>query len=420
MPRQSRRREEPSDVAGPTAVREPGLAVRPRPAPFFLRRRFLRLFLPVAALAAVGLITLAAYGNLLLPFVRLVTLEGAMGSKADFFDDERVRELLLRHHMQVHVTHRGSREVALGDLDSFDFVFPSGQPAAELVIQRRLDEGMTNSVYRPFVSPIVLATYRQYAETLRAAGVATPRTTPGFDRPYFYNLDMGRFLDLVRAQKSWDDLNISAYGFANGNQVLAQTTSVCTSNGAATYLGVVSYLARSGVPTTEPEAVNLATEVKPLLRDQGLFSPNPLGIYLAPEGRQIAPIIVIYEHQYLAHQLRHRERSGQLDGDRVLLYPNTEFQTQPEFIVLNEDADRLGRLLETDPDLRRRALELGFRVLDPLTGENSSEQLSRFLAGRGVPEPSTASGDTRALLPNVPLLEKMITVVGDCPPVGPK
>jgi len=58
----------------------------------------------VASLAVVGLVALLVFANLLLPFERLVTLEGGMGSKADFFEDEQVRDLLLRHHIRVHVT----------------------------------------------------------------------------------------------------------------------------------------------------------------------------------------------------------------------------------------------------------------------------------------------------------------------------
>lgn len=65
---------------------------------------------------------------------------------------------------------------------------------------------------------------------------------------------------------------------------------------------------------------------------------------------------MIYEHQYLANQLHRRERFGELDGDRVLLYPSTVSQTQPTLVALNEDADRLGRLLTIDPDLRRSML----------------------------------------------------------------
>ena len=401
------------------SAEEPSLAVRPRPASFFLRRRFLRPFTPVASLAVVGLVALLVSANLLLPFERLVTLEGTGGSKAEFLDDEGVRELLLRHHMRVEVTRQGSRSAATADLNSLDFVFPSGQPAAELVTQRRRAAGQYASPNRPFVSPIVLATYREYAETLRAARVATPQATPGFDQPYFYDLDIGGFLNLGRAGNSWDDLNIGAHGFTNGNTVLAQTTDICTSNSSATYLGLVSYLTRNGLPTTERDARDLAAEIKPLLRGQGLPARAPEDIYFIPEGREIAPIVVIYEHQYLAHQLRHRERFGELDGERVLLYPSTVFQTEPTLIALNEDADRLGGLLTTDAGLRRRALELGFRVLDS-NREDSSEQLAEFLAERAVPVPSMAASDTRALLPDVPLLEEMIVTTGDCSPVVPK
>jgi hypothetical protein len=391
---------------------EPSLAVRPRPAPFFLRRRFLRPFAPVASLAVGGLVALIVSANLLLPFERLVRLEGTMGAQAHFFGDERVRQLLLRHHMRVDVIRQGSRDGATSNLGSLDFVFSSGQPAADLVVQRRRAEGKYYSQHRPFVSPVVLATYREYAETLRAAGVATPQVNSGFDRPYHYNLDMVGFLGLVRAEKSWDDLNGRAHGVTNGNKVLVQTPSVCTSNSGAIYLGLVSYVVHGRIPSDGEEAADFATEIKPLLDEQGLPVPAP-EIYFRPEGRQTAPIIVLYEHQYLADQLDHRERFGKLDDDRVLLYPNTALQNQPQFVALNEDADQLGRLLITDPDLRRRALELGLRVLDP-GRETFSEQLSTLLAERGVPVPSPGS-DTRAVLPDTPLLEKMISVF--CPPV---
>ncbi|HKR50839.1 MAG TPA: hypothetical protein VJT72_14905 [Pseudonocardiaceae bacterium] len=393
---------------------EPSLAVRPRPAPLFLRRRFLRRFAPVASLAVGGLVALLVSANLLLPFERLVTLEGTMGAMAHLFNDDRVRDLLLRHHLRVNVIRQGSRDGATGDLGSLDFVFTSGQPAADLVVQRRRAEGKYYSQHKPYISPIVLATYREYAETLHAAGVATPQVSRGFDRPYYYTLDMAGFLGLVRAEKSWADLNGRAHGVANDNKVLAQTPSMCASNSGASYLGLVSYVVHGRVPATAEEAADFTNKIKSLL-DDSLPLPAP-EIYFRPEGRPTAPIIVLYEHQYLADQLGHRERSGELDDDHVLLYPNTAVQAQPQFVALNEDADRLGRLLITDPDLRRRALELGLRVLDPGRG-TSSEQLSTLLAERGVPVPSAGS-DTRAVLPDTPLLEQMISV--GCPSVMPK
>ena len=393
---------------------EPGLAVRPRPAPLFLRRRFLRRFAPVASLAVGGLVALLVSANLLLPFERLVTLEATMGSMHQLFSDDRVRDLLLRHHLRVNVIRQGSRDGATGDLGSLDFVFTSGQPAADLVVQRRRAEGKYYSQHKPFVSPIVLATYRGYAETLHAAGVATPQVNRDVERPYYYTLDMVGFLGLVRTEKSWADLNGRAHGVTNDNKVLAQTPSMCASNSGASYLGLVSYVVHGRAPATEEEATDFAIKVKPLL-DDSLPPPAP-EIYFRPEGRPAAPIIVLHEHQYLAYQLGHREQSGELDDDHVLLYPTTAVQAQPQFVALNEDADRLGRLFITDPDLRKRALELGLRVLDPGRG-TSGEQLSTLLAERGVPVPSPGS-DTRAVLPDTPLLEKMISV--SCPSVVPK
>ena len=175
---------------------EPSLAVR-RPLPWFLLRRFLRSFTPVAALAVAGLVALFVSANLTLPFEKLVTFNGSMGAQAYFFEDGRVREMPLRHHMRVNVIRQGSIAAVTGDLESLDFVFPSGQPTAELLVERRRTARGYYSVNHPFVSPIVLATYRDYAETLHAAGVATPQNTPGFDRPYYYNLTMAGFLGLV-------------------------------------------------------------------------------------------------------------------------------------------------------------------------------------------------------------------------------
>jgi hypothetical protein len=415
MFRKPRSQGERLDLAAPDA-REPSLTVR-RPVPWFLRRQFLRSFTPVASLAIAGLVALFVSANLRLPFEKLVRLEGSMGAQAHFIDDERVRELLLRHHMRVNVVRQGSLAAVTGDLNSLDFVFASGQPAAERLVERRRAAGEYYSLKRVFVSPIVLATYREYAETLRAAGIATQQVTPGFDRPYYYNLDMAGFLDLVRTEKSWNDLNGRTHGVINGNQILAQTPNVCESNSGGTYVGLVSYVVHGRVPNDEKEAADFATKIKSLISRQGLAVIAP-ETYFLPDGRQNAPIIVLYEHQYLAHQLDHRERFGKLNDDLVLLYPNTAFQAQALFIALNDDADRLGELLLTDPDLGDRALGLGLQVINPY-GMNVSEQLSEHLAEQGVPEPSSNS-DTRAVLPDEPLLDKIISVVGDCPPVGPQ
>ncbi|MER5523575.1 hypothetical protein ABT075_03040 [Streptomyces sp. NPDC002677] len=62
-------------------------------------------------------------------------------------------------------------------LKGMDVVFPSGQPAAKMILDRQ--QGVSAKSARPFVTPLVLATFREYAETLVKAGVAGPQ--PGSD-----------------------------------------------------------------------------------------------------------------------------------------------------------------------------------------------------------------------------------------------
>jgi hypothetical protein len=164
-------------------MEEPYLTIRHRPSGFFLRRRFLWSFLPVTLVAVVGVALLLVSGNALLPFEPTVTVEGKMASKTDYFLDEEVQRILLKHHLRVHITTAGSRDIATHDISAYDFVFPSGAPAGNLILSRLKAQGRSTTVYKPFTSPIVLATYREYPEALRAAGVATAQTDPSQPDP---------------------------------------------------------------------------------------------------------------------------------------------------------------------------------------------------------------------------------------------
>ncbi|WP_328923674.1 hypothetical protein OG429_02920 [Streptomyces sp. NBC_00190] len=398
-------------------VEEPRLAVRRRSSGVWSRRSLLLFFLPALATVLTGLTALAVSGNLLLPFESVVVLEGKVASKRDFFEDEEVQRILLKHRVKVHITSSGSREVALRDLADFDFVFPSGQPAGDLITGVRASAGQYAKVHRPFVSPIVLATYREYAETLQDAGIATPLPAEGADRPLYYSLDMQQFLDNIDRGQRWNDLGIRRHGISNANQIVTQSPDVCSSNSASTYLALVSFTWRGDgpdVPGTTQEATSRANSIKHLM-EQGLPAADVFRTYVSPEGKGIAPVIVAYEHQYLTYQVQHRAESDRLDSERVLLYPSTQFITQPQFIALNTKGEQLGDLIVKDPELRRRAMELGFRILDP-AGEVAGDQLSRFLNERNVPVPALRGDDTHSPMPRIRPLEQMISIIGDCPP----
>ncbi|WP_254550184.1 hypothetical protein [Catellatospora tritici] len=403
---------------GSTTVAEPSLAVRSRPAPFGLRRRFLVPFGAALTCVVVGLSVLIPSGNIALPFEQTVVLEGKMASKGDFFEDPEVKRLLMRHHLQVHVTRTGSRDVALHDLAGYDVVFPSGQQSADLIIAQRQSATPPayTRVYRPFTSPIVLATYREYAEALSAADIAEPQRGAPAGQSLYYTLDLAKFLDVAaNPTKTWNSLGLTDFGVSNGNAVLAHSPNICSSNSSSTYMGLVAFVSNGNrVPRDLAEATALAQKIKPLVTAQGLPGADLFRPYITPEGKGSAPVIVVYEHQFLSYQLGQVARTGQVDRSRVLLYPKTNFLTQPQLIALNEQGDRLSRLVTEDPDLRRRAVELGFRVLAPDT-VTESLPLAQHLSAHGIQVPSSGGDDTKAVLPELPLFEEMIKITGSCP-----
>jgi hypothetical protein len=391
---------------------EPTFTVRRPPPPPLRRRGFLRAFLPTAAVALIGVGALLANGTAALPFQPLTVLQGKMGSKEDYFNDPEVQRILLGHHIRVHVTSMGSRDVATTGLESYDFVFPSGQPTAEL-IQRRTAGDPDVKPHRPVLtSPLVLATYRPYAEALVTAGVATPRTD---GESYYYDLRFKPFVQLLRDGKTWQQLGIGEYGVSNDNPVSAHTSSVCTSNGGGSYLGLVAYGVLGRPVATEEETDRVADDIAPLIRASGLPLKSPKQTYFSPDGAATAPINVLYEHQYLQRQTVNRRGTGHLDSTRVLLYPDTGLMTEPGFISLNPAGRRLGDLLESDPDLRRRAVELGFRVVVANDDVPNTPTLAEQLAADHVPVPVDRDGDTKALLPaSIELFERLIVRVGSC------
>ncbi|WP_309140385.1 hypothetical protein [Streptomyces sp. PKU-EA00015] len=407
------------EVGERRTAEEPRLGIRRESRSSWSRRSFLLTVLPLLAAVLTGTTVLAVSGNILLPLERVVTLEGKMASKRDFFEDEEVQRILMKYHIRVHITSSGSREVAVHDISSYDFVFPSGQPAGDLITGERAAANRYAKVHRPFVSPIALATYREYAETLADAGIATAQRGPGSGQPFYYVLDMRKFLQHIHDKRRWNDIGVRRHGITNANRIVAQTPDVCGSNSAGTYLALVAFTWNGGgdeVPDTDREADERGRDIRHLM-EQGLPAADVFRTYISPEGKNIAPVVVAYEHQYLAYQVQYRNRYGKPDAQRVLLYPSGQFVTQPQFIALNKDGDRLGELITRDPELRRRAMELGFRILDP-AGQVAGDQLTRFLREREVPAPAFDGDDTRSEMPRLRFLERMISAVGDCPAAG--
>ncbi|MBG0855657.1 hypothetical protein I2W78_28375 [Streptomyces spinoverrucosus] len=390
-------------------------------------------------LALVGLLSLLITGNALRPFERITVIESRMASKSDYFRDPEVERLLLKHGIRVDIRRLGSRGIATRSLKGLDVVFPSGQPAAKLILDRPDDTGQT---VRPFVSPLALGSFRDYAETLVKAGVATPQRSTNGDPTLYYDLDMAKFMTLLDGvdernnpsdgegtqADTWNGIgydDVAAGDRSNSGSVLVRTSNVCESNSAGTYLSLLAFVANgektpgSSHPNdpkrAEEEVDRISAEIKPLVTLQGMWADEQADSYFSALGESLAPVALIYEHQFLAHQIAHHGKNGKQDTSRVLLYPKPFALTEPQLISLSPQGDRLVELIEEDAELRQRALELGFRIR--VSGEDgASKELDTYLDDHGIQVPVPNRNQTKALEPSLDVLDDIINYVGDCPP----
>ncbi len=302
---------------------------------------------------------------------RQVTLRGLIGSEKEaFFADARVQQALAAQGITVTVEKAGSRAIAgRYDAAKYDFGFPSGAPAA----QRLQVLAKAPNVYNPFYTPIVIASWRPIAEILVANGIAEKQGE------VYYLVDLPRLMALIDKGTRWKELKASA-AFATAKSMLINSTDVRTSNSAAMYLALASYLVNGQqIVQSQEEADKVLPTVAPLFLRQGFqeqSSAGPFEDYLAL-GMGKAPLLVAYESQLVEFWLKNPER---LRSDMVLLYPRPTVFSKHVLVPYTPAGARLGAALENDPVLRELAHEYGFRTGGDTKGPER-------WAGRGVKVP---------------------------------
>ncbi|WP_232840291.1 MULTISPECIES: three-helix bundle dimerization domain-containing protein [Nocardia] len=371
--RVARRELEPDSaqvVAAAAAIDVPA----PRPAPSEPRalplpnRRNALLLGGAAALVAVVVVSLAVRqpdspppATAAAPGLTLV--RGVVGSeKMAFFQDQRVIDALATHGVRIEVHAAGSRQIATSiDLGAYDFAFPSSAPAAERIQRAR----NITTKYTPFSSPMAIATFQPIIDLLTPAGVVKPGAVPA--------IDIARYLRLVRADTEWAQLPDNTTYPVRKN-ILVSTTDPRTSNSAAMYLSIASFVANDNaiVQGTPAEQAVLPTLAK-LFVGQGYTettTEGPFQEYLT-SGMGACPLALIYEAQFVEATAK-----GQITPGMVLAYPSPTVLSKHTLVPLRESGDTIGRLLTGDPVLRELAAAHGFR-----TGDTA-----RFAAAtRGIP-----------------------------------
>jgi hypothetical protein len=325
----------------------------------------------LAAVLAVGVVV-AITASLVsrLSSQPLTTVHGVIGSeKLEYFNDPDVRAAFRRHGLDVQVDAAGSREQATTvDLSRYDFAFPAGAPAA---LKIKTDHHAA-ATYVPFYTPMVVATFRPIAQLLVASHVA-------HDEGSYFTLDVRAYLDLVAKNTRWTDLAGNT-AYPSSKSILITSTDVRKSNSGAMYLAIASYVANSNnVVPDLPTAQAITPRVAPLFLRQGFTessTDSPFEDYLAI-GAGKDPLVMIYEAQFLSRLAAH-DRA--VSADMALMYPDPTVLSKHTVVPLKPNGDRVGRLLQTDPDLQRLAARHGFHTADPAA-------LTSYLKSRGVAQP---------------------------------
>lgn len=297
------------------------------------------------AAAAAGSVP-AADGNTV---VRILT-----GSeKLDFLRDPELAKALDAEGIVLDVQKAGSREIATHpDLKTFDVAYPAGVAAAQKIAAATGSRRMSNSFY----TPMAVASWKQLLPPLEANGIV--RRQGGA----YYIADMHKLVGMMEQGARWKDLQPNP-AYAVSKSVLIGSTDVRTSNSAAMYLALVSYVANGdNVVDSDAAADQVVDRLLGLFSKQGYqesSSSGPFEDYVTMKLGK-SPLVMVYEQQFLQYAFRQTS----IDPDMVLLYPQPTVLTKHTIVALTDKGARFADVFERNPEVRKIASRYGFRGSD--------------------------------------------------------
>jgi hypothetical protein len=278
-----------------------------------------------------------------------VKLRGAVGSEKEaFFADPELQQVLKDKGFAVEIVKAGSRSIATTfDLTGFDFAFPAGSASASKL---KKDRNVATN-YDVFYSPMVIATWKTISNILIANNVAA-------NKGKFDELNLTAFLELFKANKRWSDLKNSA-DYDVSKPVLINTTDIRSSNSAAQFLGLVSYILNNkSIVSSNAEVTSILATASALFAKQGFQESSSAGpfedYFLIGMGK--SPLVFIYESQFLEKVVQKALRP-----EMRLMYPSPTIFTKHILVPLSENGIKLGELMTSDLNVQRIAAKYGFR-----------------------------------------------------------
>lgn len=273
--------------------------------------------------------------------------------KLDFLRDPELAKVLEAEGIVLDVQKAGSREIATRpDLKNFDVAFPAGVAAARKIAAITGSRRIVNSFY----TPMAVASWKQLLPPLEANGIVRRQ-----DGAYYID-DMGKLVEMMEQGVRWKDLQPNP-SYAVGKSLLITSTDVRTSNSAAMYLALVSYLANDdNVVDSDADADQVVDRLLGLFSKQGYqesSSSGPFEDYVTMKLGK-SPLVMVYEQQFLEYAFRRRS----VDPDMVLLYPRPTVLTKHTIVALSDKGARFADVFERNPDVQAIASRYGLRGSD--------------------------------------------------------
>lgn len=284
--------------------------------------------------------------------------------KKSFFEDEDVKKAFASHGYELQVTTSGSRRMATDvDLKSYDVAFPSSAPASE-----KISEQMPGAVrYDAFYTPMAIATFDTILDALARKGVAHESAGQ-------WRIDMKALAQLQHDNVRWRDFASADYPSPRTVQV--STTDIRTSNSAAMYLSLMSWIANGdAVVSNQAQVDAVFPEVTPLFTGQGYTessSAGPFSDYLS-QGMGSKPMVMVYESQFLGEATSANSR---LKSNMRIAYPSPTILSTHVALGFNDRGAAVAKLLAEDPKLQALAAKHGYRCSQAEAMKEFPTQLS--------------------------------------------
>ena len=294
-----------------------------------------------------------------------VVINGLVGGeKIELFENEAFKKIAQeKYHTTIEYSKSGSIEMADRDLTNMDYLFPSSQVAGELIKNKQ--GSLITKSETVLNSPIVFISWGEVVDAFEKEGIFQKVDNA-------YTVDTQNFINLILEGKEWSSVGLpDLYGNIN-----IISTHPSKSNSGNMFAGLLANMINNGKLVDNQTLATALPNITEFYSKLGYLESSSGDLFeqFLKTGMGAKPIIVGYENQLVEFAEMHGDEWEQVKDEIRIVYPTPTVWSEHPVIALNENGERLIRIL-SDPEVQELAWkEHGFRT--GLSGvENDPEDL---------------------------------------------